>query len=171
MSIGPLQLAVVGFKGDVMESGVIDELFAASTAGSIKLVDVLVAEKDTDGRVWTSEISDLTMEEEVRYGAVIGGLIGLGEGGPEAVAAGAEAGAVALSQYVVGLTPGEVNELVHSLPLGHSAIVALFEHTWAARLNEAALEAGGVILAQALLDPKGLVGLEAELGTALEASS
>jgi hypothetical protein len=60
---------------------VLDELFAVSTAGNIKLVDVLVAEKDTEGSAWTSEISDLTLEEEIRYGAVIGGLIGLGEGG------------------------------------------------------------------------------------------
>ncbi len=111
-----------------------------------------MSDMDTDGRVWTSELSALTLEEEIRYDAVIGGLIGLGAGGPDAVAAGAEAGAVALSQYVVGLTPGEVNELVHSLPLGHSAIVALFEHTWATRLNEAALEAGGVILAEWIVD-------------------
>ena len=173
MTIGPMQLVVVGFEGDVMESDVLDELLAASTAGAIKLVDVLVVEKDESGRVWSSEISDLTLEEEIRYGALIGGLIGLGAGGPEAAEAGAEAGAeaVALSGGVLGLTPGQVNDLVHSLPRGHSGIVALFEHTWASQLHEAQLRAGGVILDQALLEPQGLVLLGAELEAAMDAAA
>ena len=173
MGIGPLQLVVVGFHGDVMKSDVLDELFAASTAGAIKLVDVLVIEKDESGRVWTSEISDLTLEEEIRYGALIGGLIGLGAGGPEAAEAGAEAGAeaVALTGGVLGLTPSQVSDLVHSLPRGHSGIMALFEHTWASQLYEAQLKASGVILEQALLEPQGLVLLGAELEAAMEAAA
>ena len=173
MGIGPLQLAVVGFYGDVMKSDVLDELFAASTSGAIKLVDVLVIEKDESGRVWTSEISDLTLEEEIRYGALIGGLIGLGAGGPEAAEAGAEAGAeaVALTGSVLGLTPSQVNDLLHSLPRGHSGIMALFEHTWASQLYEAQLKAGGVILEQALLEPQGLVLLGAELEAAMDAAA
>jgi uncharacterized membrane protein len=170
-----MQLVVVGFEGDVMESGVIDELIAASAAGAIKLVDMLVIDKDENGRVWMSEISDLTLEEEIEYGAVIGGLIGLGAGGPEAAGAaaeaGAEAGALALTQNVVGLTPGEVNDLVHDIPSGTSALIGLVEHTWAVQLLEARLEAGGVMLAQAMIDPQGLVLLGAELGAAMEAAA
>lgn len=173
MTIGPLQMVVVGFEGDVMESGVIDELFAATSTGAIKLVDLLVAEKDEEGHVWTSEISDLTLEEELIYGSLIGGLIGLGAGGPEAAEAGAEAGAevAAATHSVLGLTPIQVNDLVHSMPSGHSGIVALFEHKWARHLHEAALSAGGVVLAQALIEPEGLVLLGRELGAAMEAAA
>ena len=175
MNIGPLQLVVIGFEGAVMESGVIDELFAASAAGAIKLVDMLVVDKDENGRVWMSEISDLTLEEEIEYGAVNGGLIGLGAGGPEAAGAaaeaGAEAGALALTQSVIGLTPGEVNDLVHDIPSGTSALIGLVEHTWAVQLLEARLEAGGVMLAQAMIDPWGLMLLGAELGAAMEAAA
>jgi uncharacterized membrane protein len=171
MNIGPLQLVVIGFEGDVMESGVIDELFAASTAGAIKLVDMLVIDKDENGRVWMSKITDLTLEEEIEYGAVIGGLIGLGAGGPEAAAAGAEAGALTLTQSVIGLTPGQVNDLVHDIPAGTSALIGLVEHAWAVQLLEARMAAGGVMLAQAMLDPQGLVLLGAELGAAMEAAA
>ena len=173
MNVGPLQLVVAGFQGDVMESGVIDELFAASAVGDIKLIDLLIVEKDEEGRVWTSEIDDLTLEQEIRYGALIGGLIGLGAGGIEGAEAGAEAGAetVVRTHSVLGLTPIQVNDLVHSIPAGHSGIVALFEHAWARQLREAALSTGGVVLAQALIDPEGLVLLGAEMEAALEAAA
>ena len=171
MNIGPLQLVVVGFEGAVMESGVIDELFAASATDAIKLLDILVVDKDDNGRVWMSKTSDLSLEEEIEYGAVIGGLIGLGAGGPEGMQEGAEAGALALPQSVIGLTPGEVNDLVHDIPSGTSALVGLVEHSWAVQLQEARLEAGGVMLAQAMIDPQGLVLLGAELGAAMEAAA
>lgn len=171
MNIGPLQLVVVGFEGAVMESGVIDELFAASATDAIKLLDVLVIDKDENGRVWMSKISDLTLEEEIEYGTVIGGLIGLGAGGSEGLEGGAETGALALTQSVIGLTPGEVNDLVYDIPSGTSALVGLVEHSWAVQLQEARLEAGGVMLAQAMIDPQGLVLLGAELEAAVEAAA
>ena len=173
MATGPLQIVVVGFEGDVMECSVIDELFAASKTGDIKLIDLLVIEKDKDGRVWSSEINDLSLEEEIRYGALIGGLIGLGAGGFEGAEAGAEAGAgiVAQTHSVIGLTPIKINDIVHGIPAGHSGIMVLFEHTWARSLHESALNAGGVILAQALIQPEGLILLGKELEAALEAAA
>ena len=127
MSIGPMQLVFVGFDGDVLESKVIDEIFIASWSGDIKLIDMLVVEKDNEGAVWSAEISDLTLEEEITYGALIGGLIGLGAGGEEGAEAGAEAGAesVVATGTVLGITPFDVNDLVYELPEGHSGIVVL----------------------------------------------
>ena len=173
MTIGPMQLIVVGFDGDVMESTVLDELFAASMSGDIKLIDMLVIDKDDEGNVWSDEISDLTFEEEINYGALIGGLIGLGEGGNESAEAGAEAAteAVATTGSVLGITPYDVSDLVHTIPEGHSGIVVLFELTWASHLHEATLEAGGVVLAQALIEPEGLVLLGMEMEAALEAAA
>ena len=171
MTIGPLQIVVVGYDGDVLDSDVLDELFAASTAGAIKLVDLLVVERDEEGEVWTFEVNDLTHEEEVSYGALIGGLIGLGQAGPEGIEAGAEAGAeiASTTHSVLGLTPFEINELLYTIPKGHSAIVALFEHRWAIDLRQASFDAGGSMLAQAMLDPRGLILLGAELAAAQQA--
>lgn len=171
MNIGPLQLVVAGFEGDVMDSGVIDELFSASAAGDIKLIDLLIIEKDEQGQVWTSEVDDLTLGEEIRYGALIGGLMGLGAGGHGSAKSGAQAGAetVAQTHSVLGLTPIQVNDLVFSIPPGQTGIVALFEHAWARQLREATQSIGGVVLAQALIEPEGLILLGAELEAAMEA--
>ena len=55
-------MVVVGFDGDVMASDVIGELFAASMSGDIRLIDMLVVERDDEGNAWSVEISDLTLE-------------------------------------------------------------------------------------------------------------
>ena len=173
MTIGPMQLMLVGFDGDVMDSTVIDELFFASLSGDIKLIDLLIIEKDDEGHVWTAEVSDLTLEEETQYGALIGGLIGLGVDGLEGAVAGAEAGAEAAvhTHSVLGITPLDVNELLYSLPVGHSGVVVLFEHVWARNLHEAAMAAGGVVIGQAMIEPEGLVLLGKEMAAAIEAQA
>lgn len=173
MAIGPLQMIVAGFEGDVMKSPVIEEIFAASWSGQIKVIDLLVIEKDEKGDLYGAELSDVTLEEEILYGALIGGLIGLGAGGEEGAAAGAEAAAeiVAETGSVLGITPYDVNDLVYSLPDGYSGIAVLFEHTWARNIHEATIASGGQVLGQALIEPEGLVLLGAEMGAALEAAA
>lgn len=173
MAIGPMQMIVAGFKGDVMESPVIEEIFAASWSGDIKVIDLLVIEKDENGDLYGVELSDVTLEEEILYGALIGGLIGLGADGEEGVVAGARAGAefVAETGSVLGITPYDINGLVFSLPEGQSGIVVLFEQVWARNIHEATIAADGQVLGQALIEPEGLVLLGAEMRAALEAAA
>jgi hypothetical protein len=41
--------------------------------------------------------------------------------------------------------------------------MGLFEHIWARELRQATVDAGGVMLAQGMVDPSGLVLLGAEI--------
>lgn len=171
MTYGPIQFILVDFEDDIFESGVLDELRSARAAGDIRLIDFLVIEKDEEGSVWASEITDLTEEEEVQFGAVVGGLLGFGAGGAKGAAAGVEAGALAVSENDFGLSLAEIEEIAHDIPVGHSAIMGLFEHVWAKELKQATLDAGGVMLAQGMIDPAGLVLLGAEMEAAAEAAA
>jgi len=170
MTIGPIQLVVIGFEGDVLESQVLDELDVAVATGDIRLIDFLVIENDEDGYVWGSEVNVFTEDEEegVAYGSLAFGLIE-----QEADETGTddfpEAWAFAETHFV--MAPGEINELVHQIPVGSSAIVVLFEHAWASRLHQASLEAGGVMLAQGMVDPTDLVKFQAELQAKQEAAA
>ena len=94
MTIGPLQLMVVGFVDPALDGSILGALEDASDSGAIKVVDVLGVYKDVDGNVLAAEGSDLTEDEAMTYGAWVGALIGLGAGGVD----GAEVGAVAESQ-------------------------------------------------------------------------
>jgi uncharacterized membrane protein len=171
MTFGPIQFVLIGFEGDILESDVLDELHAARMAGAIRLIDFLVIEKDYAGSVWASEITDLTTEEEIQFGALVGSLLGFGAAGEEGAEAGAAAGALAVAENDFGLSLDAINELAYDIPAGHSAILGLFEHAWARDLREATLRAGGRMLAQGMLDPTGLVLWGAELEAAAEAAA
>ena len=48
------------------------------------------------------------------------------------------------------------------IPAGETAVVALFEHTWATGLRDAIRRTGGQLLTKELLDPERLDALNAE---------
>jgi len=162
MTIGPIQLVVIGFEGDVLESQVLDEIDVAVATGDIRLIDFLVIEKDEDGHLWGSEVSVFTEDDEegAAFGALAFDLIDqeVDESGADDYP---EDWAVAETHFV--MAPGDINELAYQIPVGSSAIVVLFEHAWATKLHQASLEAGGVMLAQGMVDPTGLVMFQAEL--------
>ncbi len=102
--IGPLQMLVVGFTDPQLDGSILSELIAASESGAIRVVDMLGVYKDESGDILAAEMSDLTADEAMVYGAWVGGLIGLGAGGVEGAELGAVAGAIsALDEYEYGL--------------------------------------------------------------------
>ncbi len=58
MSVGPLQLMVVGFVDPALDGSVLGALEDASATGAIKVVDVLGVYKAEDGTVLAAEASD-----------------------------------------------------------------------------------------------------------------
>lgn len=170
MTVGPIQLVVIGFEGDVLESNVLDEIEVAVATGDIRLIDFLVIEKDEEGAVWGSEVTVFTdgNEKGEAYGALAFGLI---DQDSEQIEEGVypETWAIPDAHFVMEL--GEINELIHQIPEGSSAIVVLFEHAWARRLHEATVQAGGLMLAQGMVDPNGLVLFQKELEAIQEAAA
>lgn len=169
MTIGMMQFVFVEFKGDVFESDVFEELLALRSAGMIRLIDFLVLEKDQDGFLWGSEISDLSGEIEIQYGTLLGKLIELDEVESDLVAEIDQAQAI--SKADLGLSPLDLNHIVHTIPPGTSAILALVEHVWSRNLKDAVQAGGGVMLAQGLVEPSGLALLKTELEAVIEAAA
>jgi uncharacterized membrane protein len=164
-----MQLSVIGFDNEEIIGGLLDELDRVREFGIIRLIDFLFVAKDEDGDISAMEVTDLTEEERMEFGAVVGGLIGLGAAGAEGAVEGAVAGALAVAEHDFGLTAQEIEEVAGRIPKGSSAVVVLFEHTWALRLKEYMLDAGGVLIAQGLLHPSALVKVGEELAAAVEA--
>jgi hypothetical protein len=52
------ELVVVGLDGDAMGSNLIDELYAASLSGDIRLIDTLAVEKVLEEKIRTTNIYD-----------------------------------------------------------------------------------------------------------------
>jgi uncharacterized membrane protein len=168
---GPIQLSVIGFDNEEVIGGLLDELDRVREFGIIRLIDFLFVARDEDGDIAALEVTDLTDEERMEFGAIVGGLIGLGAAGGEGVVEGAVAGALAVAEHDFGLTAEEVREVANRIPAGSSAVIVLFEHTWALRLKEYILNSGGFLVAQGLIHPSALVSVGEQLAAVVEAET
>ena len=161
MEFGPVQMLVVGFEHGKFEGEILAELKRLREQDIIRLVDLLFVNKDDDGEIATVELTDLSREESMEFGALAGALIGVGAGGEAGAEAGAVAGAVAMEDGKA-FSEQDVWFVADAIPPGTSAGIALIEHRWAIPLREAIERAGGQPLADEWVHPKDLIAAGAE---------
>jgi uncharacterized membrane protein len=71
-------LIAIGFDEPEFRGAIQRELSALRDLGLIRLIDALLVAKDDFGGVTRMEMSDLSEPEKMEFGALIGGMIGLG---------------------------------------------------------------------------------------------
>ena len=157
MTMGPVQLLVVGFAGGEFKGEILAELDRLRENDIVRLIDLVFVRKDEDGRVEKILRSDLSPEEAEEFGATVGALIGFGAAGEEGAELGAIEGAAALEDGHV--FDDEVWYVEDAIPNGTAAAVALLEHRWAVPLRDGIRRAGGFHLADAWIHPADLVGI------------
>ena len=84
MPLGPVQLLVVGFDRPDFNGDVLAELERLRESDVVRVIDLLVVEKDADGVVRPLPRPDLSAGEAEGAGAVVGSVIGLGTPGDQA---------------------------------------------------------------------------------------
>ena len=139
--------------------------------GLVRLIDALFVAKDDFGGMTRMEMSDLSESEKMEFGALIGGMIGLGAGDWETAELGAELGALAASENVFGVSGEDISDFVEDLEPGTAAALLLLEHRWAIGFRDAVLDAGGEFLLQGYLTPDTLFMFGAELEAQAEAAA
>jgi uncharacterized membrane protein len=168
--IGPVQLIVYKFDDPSRAQGkAIRELDTVRKKGTIRLLDGLVVHKQESGRVVSLEDSDLTADEALEFGAILGSLIGEAAGGEEGAVAGALAGMDAVAENYYGLSVADVREVAAELEPGTAAALLLIEHRWAAGFSKAIREAGGVPVRQGFLTRDALFMIGEEMRVVAEA--
>ena len=160
MSIGPVQMLVVGFDDPNFKGEVLDEFKRLKDADIIRLIDLAVVKKDDEGNIEMLHSSDLSEDEALEFGAVAGALIGLGAAGEEGAEAGAMAGAEAMADGQV-FDDDQVWYVADAIPNGTAAGVALIEHRWAIPLRDAIGRAGGIPLADEWIHANDLIAVGA----------
>jgi uncharacterized membrane protein len=163
MTIGPIQLIAIGFEEFSPSGKILPALDAAIASGAIRLVDLQFVGKDEYGDVIALEMTSLDEEEEIEFGAVIGGLLGAGMAGEEGMVVGALEGALAAAEHSYGLTAADVQDIASELAPGDAAALLMIEHTWAVDFRDAVREAGGFMMGQGFLTPETLMLVGAEL--------
>lgn len=163
MEFGPLQLFVIGFADPQLDGSVLGALENASNAGLIRVVDLLGVYKDEEGNILAAEMSELTEDEAISYGAWVGALIGLGAGGEAGAEMGAIVGGVsAMDEYEYGLDEEALSTIAEDIPAGGAGLMLVVEHRWMIPMRDAMRAQGGILIAQDFLNPESLIAFGAE---------
>ncbi len=157
-TFGPVQMLVVGFERERFTGEIMPELTRLGDEGLIRLIDLLVVTKHENGEIESIQTSDLSKDEAMEFGAIVGALIGLGEGGEEEVERAAVLGAAELEDGHV-FDETQVWYLGDAIPNGSSAAIALIEHRWAIPLRDKIAAAGGFALADEWIHPADLIAI------------
>src|SRR5690348_12426719 len=119
--VGPVDLAVIKFSGNKFTGEVAPALIDLARSGTVRVLDALFVSRDTENRVGWLEIGDLGPEMQPAF-VDINGRTGAGM-----------------------LDAEDVSEVAQGLEPDSSALLLVFENTWAARFAGACRRAGGEI--------------------------
>ncbi|MDX1436838.1 MAG: hypothetical protein R3335_08510, partial [Anaerolineales bacterium] len=164
MTVGPLELVLITLEDESKTLPISQQLKEIRKKGIIRLVDMIYMTKDAEGQLLWKEMSDLNEAEQVEYGTLLRGLLSMAaanrtESDTTEVLRALESGSGAF-----GLTEDQFQRMGDLVKPGGSAMLVLYEHTWAIGLREAIISAGGQSMMQVRLNPSALeVG-----GTTLE---
>jgi uncharacterized membrane protein len=161
MTIGPVQLIALGFNHPDFHGEIIAELERLRESDTVRVIDSLAVYKDADGGLEVEHLSNLSEDEAIEVGSVIGALIGLGIEGEKGMEAGAAAGAeeVAAEGGVHVFSEEDGWDVLEDIPNDSAAALVLLEHHWAVPLRDAIVRAGGFRISDGFISPLDLVGI------------
>jgi uncharacterized membrane protein len=159
MAIGPVQLLVLGFKQPDFQGEIRDELDRLRDNDLVRVVDTLGVRKDADGEVQVLHESQLSGDQQAAFGALVGGLIGLGAAGEEGFEIGAERGAEAVAERGGVFSEETAWDVLEEIPPDTAGLLVLLEHRWAIPLRDAIAQEGGIRLASEFISPLDLVAV------------
>ena len=169
MTVGPVQLIVLGFEHPEFHGEIIAELERLRESDTVRVIDALAVHKDAEGEIEVAHLSNLSKDEAIELGSKVGALVGLGIEGEEGLVAGAEAGAAAAADGVQVFSDEDAWDVLEEIPNDSAAALVLIEHHWAVPLRDAVMRAGGFRIGDGFISPLDLV--EIGLVTADEAEA
>jgi uncharacterized membrane protein len=159
MTIGPVQLIVLGFPEPNFHGLILAELERLRASDTVRVIDALAVHKDAEGEVEVAHLSNLSDEEAAELGSKVGALIGLGIDGDKGAVEGAEAGAQAAADGIEVFSDQDAWDVLEEIPNGSAAALLLIEHHWAVPLRDAIMAAGGFRLSDGFISPLDLIGI------------
>ena len=151
MSVGPVQLIVLGFNKPDFHGEIIAEFERLRESDTVRVIDALAVYKDAQGDIEVEHLSNLTADEAREIGSKVAALIGLDIEG--------DAAAEAVMEAIDEAEAEEAWDVLEEIPNDSAAAIILIEHHWAVPVRDAIARAGGFRLADAFISPLDLVAI------------
>jgi hypothetical protein len=129
MSLGPIEVVVLGFPGSRFTGEIRPRIVELVERDIVTVIDALFITKDVDGTVEFLELDQLVDDPEI---AALNGL---------------------LTSRLDLLASEDATELATELEPGCSALALVFEHRWLVPVREAIVDSGGLLLADLHIPP------------------
>lgn len=149
MNQDPVQLIVAAFNSPDRAGEVMAELKEGKKEGLIGIIDAAVVVKDADGKLKVTDAKRRSTRGFVT-GGVVGGVVGLLAGPVGWVALGGGAIGALVGKMRGAPLKAEMQDIGSALTPNSSAIVAVIEHTWVTKLEEAMAAEGAYLVREAL---------------------
>lgn len=164
MTIGPIQICIVGFRGSTFGSEILTELNRLGDE-VIRIIDAVGVVKTEDGDIRAIGVPDAPTGRTGEVGPVIGALLGLQE---ERGTGNGAAPATAAASEKPGSDDTAVFNLADELRTGQAAAIVVIEHRWMARIEDAVARLNGTFLLDTYVNSDDLMGLGSRVARALE---
>jgi hypothetical protein len=138
MTLGPLEYTVIGFRKGTFDGSIAREIGKVVDQNIIRIVDIVFIDTDAQGNTVVLEIDAKEDPAFESFAPILQNRMGL-------------------------FTPEDIETLAESLPPETSALAILFEHHWAVDIKDAVGNAGGFLVARAVIPPEILEEVSAEL--------
>jgi uncharacterized membrane protein len=138
----PVQIVVAAFRSETAANQVLQELKQLQQTGQIKIDDAAVLDRDLNDQLHIRDTRDWGFGK----GAAVGGTVGVagvvlgvmtGPVGWAVLGTALVGGVAAKMHHTYGFNEARLRKLGDSLQPGNSAIVAVVEHIWVARVEAA----------------------------------
>ena len=138
MTLGPLEYTVIGFRKGTFDGSIAREIGKVVDQNVIRIVDIVMIDRDAQGNAAIIEVDASEDPAFESFAPILANRMGL-------------------------FTPEDVETIAETLPPETSALAILFEHRWAEDIKDAIANAGGFLVARALIPPEVLEEVSAEL--------
>jgi uncharacterized membrane protein len=138
-STGAVEIAVVEFPGSKFKGEIVPAMIDLVESGIVTIIDLAFVMKDEDGTVVGAELDDLDDETAAAFDDLDGEVSGL-------------------------LSDEDLLQAGEALSPGSSAMLVVWENTWARRLVTAVRDAGGRLVAHDRLDAETVAAAMAASG-------
>jgi uncharacterized membrane protein len=123
----PVELVVIEFPGSRFNGEVLPAIVELVESGVVTILDLLLVTKDDDGTITSLEVSDLPGDEQAAFDQLDGDVGGL-------------------------VSDEDIDAVGDALDAGSSALLIVWEDTWAGRFVDAVSGSGGRVVAHDRLD-------------------